>query len=191
MSVPILSFSGDLERALRLAVRLHDGHFRKTDRTLPYITHLFHVALILQGHGFPRSVILAAILHDTLEDTDYTYEEMLHDFGDDVTSIVCTVTEDKHLRWEERKRKYLEQVRSGSHHAKAVCCADKIHNLSTILEEYRIRGEDLWKVFSRGRGQTFAFYESCYEVVSDGWNHPVVDAYRTVMEDAREVFDIP
>jgi len=179
------TYSPKLERAIRTTIRLHEGHARKTDKTLPYITHLFHVAFLVQAHGFDEDTVIAALLHDTLEDTEYTPEELSADFGEHICDIVQQVTEKKFFRWEDRKANYLESIQRGSVEAKAVCCADKLHNLSTIIAEYRERGDALWKVFSRGKETTLLFYEHALDAISQDWDHAIVDEYRTVLQTAR------
>ena len=184
----MLTYSPLIERAIRTAMRLHEGDTRKTDPNLPYMTHLIHVAFILQGHGFGDDVVAAGLLHDTLEDTEYTVEDATADFGDEIAAMVLAVTEEKHWRWEQRKERYLRVIESASPEVKAICAADKIHNLSSIIDAYIESGDAIWKKFSRGRERTLAFYERALESVSAGWEHPIIDAYRLVIARARLVF---
>jgi (p)ppGpp synthase/HD superfamily hydrolase len=177
------TYSPILERAIRMAIALHETQNRKTGN-VPYISHLIHVAMIIRAHDFSEHVVCAALLHDTLEDTKYTAEEMIEDFGERICSIVVDLTENKHLRWEQRKAAYLETVRHASPESKAVCCADKIHNLSTILAEYRANGDDVWRVFSRGKEATMGFYRNALTAITHGWEHPLADEYRRVLEEA-------
>ncbi|MCZ7557159.1 MAG: HD domain-containing protein [Bacteroidia bacterium] len=179
------TYSPRLEQALRTAFRLHEGQRRKSDPTLPYTTHLVHVACIVAAHDFDEDVIIAALLHDSIEDTAYTAEELAADFGDEVYRIVMEVTENKALRWEARKSAYIEGVRGASPQGKAVCCADKIHNLSSILEAERQQGEALWGVFSRGRDRTLRFYEDVLDAIAHGWSHPMLEVYRAVVHKSR------
>jgi (p)ppGpp synthase/HD superfamily hydrolase len=174
-------FSPTLERALRTAFHLHGGQMRKTDPTLPYLTHLMHVALIVQRFSFPENYVAAALLHDTVEDTQYTPEELLEEFGEDICSIVLEVTENRALRYVERKRGYLDSVRNGSEGAKAVCCADKTHNLATILDAWSVKGDAIWTEFSRGPELTMQFYRDALAAIEHGWTHPIVEAYRDVV----------
>ncbi len=178
-------YSARYELALRKAFRLHDGQRRKSDPDLPYSTHIVHVACIIAAHGFDEDTVIAALLHDSIEDTDYTTEELAEDFGDDVCRIVMEVTENKALRWEARKSAYIEGIRSASAQGKAVCCADKIHNLSSILEAEARQGDAVWLVFSRGRERTHRFYEDVFKAIAEGWSHPIIDVYRDVLAAAR------
>ena len=180
----ITTYSPVLERAIRMAIALHETQRRKTGG-VPYISHVFHVAMMIQAHGFPEHVVCAAMLHDTIEDTKYTAEELTDDFGEAVCTIVLELTENKHLKWEQRKQDYLGVVRASAPEVKAICCADKIHNLSTILIEYAIHGDALWQVFSRGKIATMRFYQQALEAIEHGWEHPLIDEYRRIMDTAR------
>ena len=184
-----ITYSQMLEHALRTAIARHESQQRKTG-DVPYISHLFHVAIIINSHGFPEHVVCAALLHDTIEDTDYTPEELLDEFGESICSIVLDLTENKHLKWAQRKQAYLEVVRHASPHVKAVCCADKIHNLSTILSGYREKGEDIWRVFSKGRDVTLQFYRDALVAVSTGWNHAIIEEYRRIIQEADRMFGV-
>jgi (p)ppGpp synthase/HD superfamily hydrolase len=179
-------YSLRFEQALRTAFRLHEHQRRKSDPQLPYTTHLVHVACIVASHGFGENTIIAALLHDSIEDSEYTAEELAADFGDEVCGIVMEVTENKALRWEERKSAYIEGIRRASTGGKAVCCADKMHNLSSILEAELQQGDALWAVFSRGRDKTMRFYEDVFHAIEDGWSHPIVQQYREVLDKAKQ-----
>ncbi len=83
---------------------------------------------------FDEVVICAALLHDTVEDTETTFEELEGRFGSDITSIVREVTDDKKVKKEERKRLQVVKASEKSHRAKLVKLADKITNLRDIIE---------------------------------------------------------
>ncbi|MDH7515250.1 MAG: HD domain-containing protein [Bacteroidota bacterium] len=184
----LTGYSPLIERALRTVLRLHEGRFRKTDPSVSAVSHLFHTALIVCAHGFPEHVIAAALLHDTLEDTEYPAERLASEFGPEILSIVKAVSERKDLPWKERKRTYLESVSRASYEAKAVSAADKIHNLSTILEAHAERGEEIWNVFAGSREGTIDFYTDAYHAIAEGWDHPLVCEYRSILERAKGTF---
>lgn len=179
------TFSPLIERAVRTAMRLHDGDTRKTDPDVPYVTHLIHVGFILQGQGFREKVVAAGLLHDTLEDTEYTVEELTADFGEEIASMVTAVTEEKHWRWEERKKRYLAGIVHATPEIKAICAADKIHNLSSILATHALIGDDVWRKFARGKQRTLDFYYQALDAIATGWDHPIVEAYRAVVEEVQ------
>ena len=96
-----------IHEAIIFAALAHEGQKRKgTD--VPYIVHPFEVAQILTKAGASESVICAGLLHDTVEDTEVTLEEIRQKFGGEVAGMVSVMTEDKSLSWEERKQKAVE-----------------------------------------------------------------------------------
>lgn len=130
-----------VEQAIRAAALLHDGQTRKGRIPFPYITHLAAVAWLVSDYTDNESAIVAAWLHDTLEDTDYSESELEGDFGEDVLKIVKAVTEPKvkgkkKLTFADRKTAYNEQLKTGPLEALIVAAADKIHNMRSIVEEY-------------------------------------------------------
>lgn len=136
-----MAYSYAIEQAIRAASVLHKDQVRKGSVPYPYVTHLFAVATIVSDYTDDEDTIVAALLHDTLEDTDYTEQELEDDFGGAVKDIVVTLTEPKienkdRKSVEEQKKQYNKQIRAGSEAALIVVAADKIHNMRSIVEEY-------------------------------------------------------
>lgn len=135
-------YSYKVEQAIRAACILHQDQLRMGTLPLPYISHLIAVSLILSDYTEDEDTVVAAFLHDTLEDTDYTEEELREDFGGPVAEIVLTLTEPKldskgnKLPWLEKKKQYAKQLKAGSDKALMIAAADKAHNFRTMVEEY-------------------------------------------------------
>ena len=89
-------YSYKIEQAIKAAALLHQDHMRLGSIPIPYITHLISVSLIVRDYTADEDTLVAALLHDTLEDTDYTAEELREDFGDTVTNYVEILTEPKY-----------------------------------------------------------------------------------------------
>ena len=124
-----------LLRALELASLKHRDQRRKDQEKSPYINHPIAVASLLTQHGVTdATAILAAILHDTIEDTKTTREELVAAFGEDVAACVCEVTDDKSLPKDRRKELQVEHAAHLSRPAKLVKLADKICNLRDIVD---------------------------------------------------------
>lgn len=124
-----------LLKATAFASNKHRDQRRKDADASPYINHPIALCDILVNEGdiANTDVICAAMLHDTIEDTDTTKEELVTAFGGKIASIVMEVTDDKNLPKLERKRLQVEHASSISHDAKLVKLADKIANLRDIL----------------------------------------------------------
>ena len=125
-----------LTRALIFAARKHSDQRRKGAAAEPYVNHLAEVALLVAEATEGRDVeaVVAALLHDTLEDTRTTREELEREFGPEVAAVVAEVTDDKGLPKAERKRLQVEHAARKSDRAKLVKIADKTSNLRSILE---------------------------------------------------------
>jgi guanosine-3',5'-bis(diphosphate) 3'-pyrophosphohydrolase len=122
-------------KALVFAADKHRNQRRKDTDASPYINHPIALANILVNEGgiTDINVLCGAILHDTIEDTETTKEELTQQFGEKITSIVLDVTDDKTLPKAERKLKQIEHASHASNEAKLVKLADKISNLRDIL----------------------------------------------------------
>ncbi|OQR72298.1 guanosine-3' [Tropilaelaps mercedesae] len=120
-------------QACHFAAVKHRDQRRKDVEATPYINHPIGVANHLVECGITDTVVLcAAVLHDTVEDTDTTFEEIKDHFGPEIESIVREVTDDKTLPKAERKRLQIEHARSASPKAKLVKLADKLYNLQDL-----------------------------------------------------------
>jgi len=124
-----------LLKAVELASIKHRDQRRKDQETSPYINHPIAVASLLAHHGVTDpTAILGAILHDTIEDTQTTREELVAAFGEEVAACVSEVTDDKSLPKARRKELQIEHAPHLSHAAKLVKLADKICNLRDIVD---------------------------------------------------------
>lgn len=124
----------DMMEVLRFASEKHRYQHRKDGMT-PYINHPIQVAHLLSSHGETDPVLLAgALLHDTIEDTNATAEELKNKFGQEVLDLVLEVTDDKNLPKEERKQQQIEHAKDSSHRAKLLKLADKICNITDIMD---------------------------------------------------------
>lgn len=146
-------FSTLVEQALRVAARCHAGQTRK-GCDVPYLTHPAAVALILAKAGFGDDAVLAAaILHDVVEDSEYSISELQRDFPPTVAAYVAALTERKKDEqgnkrdWESRKREHVEEVAAAPLPARAILLADKLHNLATMLYDIE-HGTDIWERFN-------------------------------------------
>jgi GTP diphosphokinase / guanosine-3',5'-bis(diphosphate) 3'-diphosphatase len=123
-----------LFKALTFSAEKHTKQRRKDIEESPYINHPIALANILaQRWVIDENVLCAAILHDTLEDTETTANELRKHFGEKITSIVLEVSDDKSLDKEVRKQMQIEHAASISHEAKLVKLADKIANITDII----------------------------------------------------------
>ncbi|HUJ75916.1 MAG TPA: HD domain-containing protein [bacterium] len=123
-------------RALDFAARKHAHQRRKGIRAEPYVNHLTEVALLLAeaSGGADPALVMAGLLHDTIEDTETTLDELRAEFGDDVAGLVAEVTDDIRLPREERKRLQVQSAPTRSTRARMIKLADKTANLNSVHE---------------------------------------------------------
>ncbi len=153
--------------AILFAAQAHYGQCRKGTK-IPYIVHPLNTAKILIETGCPEDVVAAAVLHDTVEDTPASLEDIRRRFGETVARIVEGASEpDKEKPWEQRKEHTIEFLRSAPEAVLLVSCADKIENLEAIREDLGRVGEELWSRFRRGRDKQAWYYRTVLAVLED------------------------
>ncbi len=103
-------------------------------------------------------VIAAAYLHDVLEDTEVTPEQLEAAFGSRVLSLVCSETEDKSRTWTERKSATIEHLKTASHEAKLLVLGDKLSNMRSTARDYMAIGDEIWKRFNETRRERHQWY---------------------------------
>lgn len=155
-----------VDKAIVFAAKVHRNQVRKgTD--IPYITHPFAVGMMLQRANCSEEVIAAGILHDTLEDTDTTFEELKDEFGLRIAILVQSASEqDKSLPWEVRKQHTIEHIKDASLEELQVIVADKLHNLQTIHKDLDVMGDAIWQRFNRGKREQHWYYSSIVKALS-------------------------
>lgn len=158
--------SNKVNLALKVASKAHRDQTRKgTD--IPYISHPVAVAMIASKYTTDEDTIVASILHDILEDVEpkiYSETDMSNDFGGEIVKIVRDVSENKtagepEKPWIERKKGYLAHLNDiKNEKSLIVSTADKIHNLTDILEEYKKAGDGIWQKFNASKDDELWFY---------------------------------
>ena len=126
---------GVILKAAAFAAHKHRDQRRKDAKATPYINHPIEVARVLSEEGGVRDpkILAAALLHDTIEDTETSYDELRGLFGRRIADLVAEVTDDKGLRKPVRKRRQIEKVAQSSVAAQQIKIADKLCNLRDIL----------------------------------------------------------
>ncbi len=157
-----------VERALSFTIRAHDGQYRKHEKDTPYVFHPIIVSLVLKTAGFNDKVVAAGLLHDVVEDTKYSIDDLAKLFGGDVASLVMTCTEfNKSLSWRERKSQQIKAIYNLPVNNKAIICADKIANLEDLRIQLRKNGYIDFSVFSADRNEQEWFFRSVYNALKE------------------------
>ncbi|HEX8812191.1 MAG TPA: HD domain-containing protein [Terracidiphilus sp.] len=153
-----------LQRAFRYAAAKHAGQARK-GTAVPYLSHLMAVTSLVLEAGGDEDMAIAALLHDVVEDCGGMprLREIRRQFGSRVAKIVegCTdsFTQPK-PEWIERKKEYLAEVKRANRDTRLVSASDKLHNVRTILTDYRQDGESIWVRFNGRKDGTLWYYRA-------------------------------
>lgn len=183
-------YSYRIEQAIRAAAVLHKDQLRKGSMPFPYITHLTAVALTLLDYTDDEDVVIAAFLHDTLEDTDYTVDELEEDFGGRVRELVETVsepasTQEAKLTWSEKKNAYAKQLKKGPKEAALIAAVDKMHNFRTMVEDYIDAPERFIQDFGSNFDERLEVYQNIANVINNRLDGPVLAEFNHVFEEYR------
>ena len=141
-----------LDRAIVFAVRAHAGTERR-GKGFPYIVHPMEAIEIVATMTPDQELLAAAALHDTVEDTDVTVEQIRDEFGDSVAELVAAESEDKDCgvskeeSWHARKQAAIDRLASASRDSKIVALGDKLSNMRAIARDYAEQGDNLWNLF--------------------------------------------
>ena len=141
-----------LDRAIVFAVRAHAGTERR-GKGFPYIVHPMEAVEIVATMTRDQELLAAAALHDTVEDTDVTVEQIRSEFGVRIASLVASESDvvvegvSEEDSWHARKQAAIDRLAHASHDAKMVALGDKLSNMRAIARDYADQGDQLWNLF--------------------------------------------
>ena len=141
-----------LDRAIIFAVKAHAGTERR-GKGFPYIVHPMEAVEIVATITPDQELLAAAALHDTVEDTDVTVEQIRAEFGDRIAALVASESDtleagvSEEDSWHARKKAAIDRLAAASHDAKIVALGDKLSNMRAIARDYAVKGDELWNIF--------------------------------------------
>ncbi len=140
-----------IDRAIIFAVNAHKGQQRK-GKGFAYVIHPLEALAIASTMTNDQELLAAAVLHDVVEDTHFTIEDIKNQFGDKVAEIVMAETDkiynaDNNSTWFERKSATIERLKLASKEVKIVALSDKLSNMRAIARDYSRLGEQVWDLF--------------------------------------------
>lgn len=176
-------------KAIEFAAKAHDGMVRKKDKT-PYILHPLEAAVIVGTMTNNQDVISAALLHDVVEDTDITIEEIEKNFGTRVRKLVESETEDKRAdlppedTWRIRKEESLEELANcGDTDVLILWLGDKLSNMRSFYRIWKNEGQDMWQSFNqKDPEQQFWYYHTIAELTSSLKDFPAWQEYNELVK---------
>ena len=173
------------EKAKLFAINAHTGQIRKSEPDKPMIIHPISVGTLLEEYNYDDTVIAAGYLHDVIEDTKYTIQDIINEFGDEVANLVMTASEpDKTLSWEERKTHTINETRKLPLNNKLVICADKIDNLEDLMIKFQKNGKRDFSTFNRGEKEQQWYYTNIYQslIHNEDENLPIFKKLKNILD---------
>lgn len=169
-------YTDKIRRAIKFASKTHNQYQQQTrkGKLIPYITHPLTVGIILSLAKAPEDVIVAGILHDTIEDSPKdkkTTPEMITErFGKDVTKLVLSVTEqNRDLSWEERKKEALTHIKKFSNNSLLVKSADVLANYSELVDDYNRYGDETFNRFNASKEEIIVHQLKVISAIATRW----------------------
>ncbi len=144
--------TGLLDKAIVFAVKAHRNTERR-GKGFPYVVHLMEAVEIVATMTSDQELLAAAMLHDTVEDTDVTIEDIRHEFGERIAALVNAETDSypegvsEEASWKGRKEAAIHRLRNVSKEGKIVALGDKLSNMRAIARDFARQGDGLWNIF--------------------------------------------
>ena len=175
-----------ITEAFCLAESLHRDQVRKSTK-IPYLYHLLSVAALVGEYGGSDRQVAAALLHDAAEDQggQATLETIQERLGADVAAYVRACSDSLGVpkrSWRARKEAYVGRIADLPDEVKLIIAADKLHNVRSLLCDYRQAGESLWRRFNGGRDGTLWYYRAAAGALEGSWRHPILEELREAVD---------
>jgi len=188
-------YTSQIQKAIRFMVKTHEVYQKqkRKGKDVPYLTHPFSVGLILARAGASEDVVIAGILHDTIEDSvaekKVTREMIEERFGTTVADLVESVTEpDKDLPWEERKREALEHIKTFNHDSVLLKSADVISNNTELLHDYADEGDATFERFNAPKEKTIGHTLKVIAALQTAWpESPLAEDLTTLAQSLNKL----
>lgn len=182
-----------ISRAFEIALEAHKNQKRKGSGA-PYLVHPMEVAINLMKEKAPEDLIITALLHDTVEDTEITLEDIRKEFGNKIAELVDGVTEPEELRknstetWQKRKEHTIEFIKKASKEIKLVSCSDKLANTRSLIEDQKRYGDKLWLNFKGGKESTEWYMKEMLNSLKQGESIEETNIYKQLEKAVNKLF---
>ena len=190
--MPSLEKKSNYERALKFAMKAHNGQVRKGS-SVPYIVHPIETSLIAMTLTEDQDVIIAALLHDVIEDTALGAKEIEEEFGSRIAHLVQEESENKRKEqkpsdtWKIRKQEFIDSLDDKTTEGKIIALSDKLSNMRATYQGYRKNGEEFWNRFNEKRKEMHGWYSR--SVADKLREFEDTDAWRELDHLIRAVFE--
>ena len=188
-------YSATIQRAIVFSIKTHEVYQKqkRKGKDIAYVTHPLTVAMILSLAGAKEAVVVAGILHDTIEDSideKKVHADMIVErFGEEVKDLVLSVTElDRDKSWDDRKREAREKIEHFSNDSVLLKSADILANTSDIYNDHLRVGDEVFERFSVDKQKTLTHYLSVISELIAKWpESPLVEDLQTVAKNLEKL----
>ena len=171
-----------LYNAIHTAITTHENQLRKLDNDL-YVAHPLEVGLTLAKNNFSDDVIIAGLLHDTIEDTDMTLDKIESEFGPIVALYVNYCTEsNKKDTWKNRKLDYLAKLSEAPIDVLFIVCVDKLTNIKSVFRNAQEMGDHIWDKFNAGYEDQKWYYNAILSLLSPISDNPLYSEINALVQ---------
>jgi GTP pyrophosphokinase len=180
-----------IRSAIDLSVELHAGQSRRGSGA-PYVFHPFAVAGLVADAGGSEDQIVAALLHDVVEDAGGppVRAEVARRFGEPVARLIDAASDTDVTPkppWRQRKEAFIARLTGEGPDVRLVVAADKLHNVRSLARDVRVHGPAVWSRFRGGRDGSLWYYGAVAAALSEGWSHPLLDELSRAVVELRSV----
>ncbi len=182
-----------IAKAFEIALKSHNNQKRKVSNA-PYILHPMEVAINLMKEKVHEDLIIASLLHDTVEDTNITIKDIKKEFGNKIAVLVDGVTEPEELRknitetWKERKEHTIKFMKTTSKDIKLISCSDKLANTRSLIEDQKKYGDKLWLNFKGGKKSTKWYMTEMLKSFKQGESIETTNIYKQLEKAINKLF---
>ncbi len=170
-------------KAIMKAIEFHKGQFRKGNGKVPYVVHPLEVGIIVARYTTGSELITAAILHDTVEDSKYSIEELESEFGGEVKNLVSSLTEDKSIAdWVDRKNENLRRLRTNQD-AYFIKSVDALANMHSLLSAIKEEGSVVWTQFHAPKDKEMEYFKVILQDTEDFLPKKHIEEYVSALKD--------
>lgn len=181
-----------LDKAIVFATKAHEGQFRK-GTNIPYILHPLEAASIVSTMTTEDEVIAGAVLHDVVEDTDTTIEQIRDLFGERVAELVASESENKREdlpakdTWKTRKQETINHLKTAPIEVKMNTLGDKLSNIRAINRDYNDTGDALWQRFNqKDKNEHYWYYQNVAACLTELRDYQVYKEYCELVKNTFE-----
>jgi len=187
-----------LHKAIKFAIKTHEVYQKqkRKGKDVAYIVHPMTVALILSENKASEDVVLAGVLHDTIEDSiqekRVSYDMINERFGMEVADLVWSVTEkEKEDSWQKRKKKALEEIKGFSEDSLFLKSADVVSNTSELVDDYYRNKDDVFEIFNASKEEVIEHQLKVIQALIDNWlDNPLKGDLKFLSFELKKMLDI-